>query len=498
MEPFGVYRKNNMAVDTIQEASVWGVNENGAVVLQADTAGTSNVVGYINSSQVPQDVNTNKMVVKLPAEIPTVSSNGYAVVDGSGTAHPFVPRKLTGNIGRRKFAGRLGSVNNTTASTYQVTCALSQGFDAIRIVLVNNDSANSYYVGGAKVSVIANTSDLNNSAGTWVSATKNGQAAFPVNVAKTAGSNRPLFMKTDSIPISSLNRDDGGVFPLLVARVYVITATATLSAYGNGTDDFTNWATKPDGRIWAARSQTGDCVTTPSTFTSTVNQSQSPIVAIEYLARGQVVNVESFGDSITEGRGDTSDPLNYLEEGFVLPACNQITNNSGIVVEYSNSGWSGQSMTGVNGFQNRLLDTLDSDMVPDVVVFPSASPNDVSTAITAAQITAFAAARENMIASCKKALVVPVIWTWLPSNTSVKTYAATDSLRLADNASVLAMASKGVLTADTSSAISGVVDGTGQVQMAAGTTTDGIHPNRSANATLTAVLVPSLTQAIKG
>lgn len=46
-------------------AGVYPVNEAGEVVLQSGS-GTTNVVGYINSSQVPTDNITNKMVVKVP------------------------------------------------------------------------------------------------------------------------------------------------------------------------------------------------------------------------------------------------------------------------------------------------------------------------------------------------------------------------------------------------------------------------------------------------
>lgn len=73
-------------VDTVQEAGVYPVNANGEIVLQSGT-GTTDVVGYINSSQVPTDTSTNKMVVKMPSDIPALSANATGIVANS----TFVP-----------------------------------------------------------------------------------------------------------------------------------------------------------------------------------------------------------------------------------------------------------------------------------------------------------------------------------------------------------------------------------------------------------------------
>jgi len=52
--------------DIVQEARVWPVNENGAIVVQADE-GSDVVAGYIPSNLIPQNVNTGAVHMVLPA-----------------------------------------------------------------------------------------------------------------------------------------------------------------------------------------------------------------------------------------------------------------------------------------------------------------------------------------------------------------------------------------------------------------------------------------------
>jgi hypothetical protein len=83
----------------------------------------------------------------------------------------------------------------------------------------------------------------------------------------------------------------------------------------------------------------------------------------------------------------------------------------------------------------------------------------------------------------------------LPCNTSVHAWAAADSLRTADNAQVLAR--NDILTADTATVMTGVDDGTGQLQIKAGYTTDGIHPNDTGNAAIVPVVQSAIAAALR-
>lgn len=385
-------------------------------------------------------------------------------------------RTSVSTIGTRIFGGRMATVDRSAAATcFQVTTELAQDFDAVRLVFANTNTAVSTRIVSVGATAAASKADLNNSGGTWASNTR------PIQMAQAPYSNRIAYTVSDWLPVASIPRSDGGTRPLVTVRAY-LTASTVVPMYGNGTDDFTNWATRSNGRIWAAREQAVDGISTPANFTSTTNLSQSPIVGIQYAARGRVVTVFAAGDSITEGRGT------YLNQGFVMPAAEALSSPTGIAVEYGNIGWNGQTMA---DFAVRALDLLSSDVKPDVLVMPVGSPNDQASTLAAANIAAMRSQRAQVLAECQRAGVRPVLWTWLPTNAAVRPYGSTDALRVAYNAESLALAGRGVAIADTALAVSGTTTG-GQVQMAAGSNDDGIHPNDTGNAALTAALQPIL------
>lgn len=401
-----------------------------------------------------------------------------------GMAKAYARRQLPSpNIGTRVFGGRMGTFNNSTPNTFHIALETAQHFDAVRLILANTQTQISDATVNAAVSVMADRSDLNNSAGTWVTVSRGGLSRIPTALAP--GTNRIGYTVTDWAQISSLTRtDDPTKPPILAARVYM-SPNGVLPVYGNGTDSFTNWATRTDGRMWLARNQAVDGVGTPANFTSTTNVSQSPIVGVQYAARGKVVSVMAVGDSITEGRGT------YLNEGFVLPACEAISNRATVAVEYSNCGWSGQTMA---IFSDRAQDLLESDIKPDILVMPTGSPNDFTGTLTAANIASAKGWRSRVIACAQQNGVRPVLWTWLPTNTAVRAWGTSDALRVADNADALAMAPE-IIVADTAAAVSGVTTG-GQVQITAGSTDDDIHPNDTGNAALKTAITPALRAAI--
>ena len=390
-------------------------------------------------------------------------------------------RANASNVATRIFGGRMGTFNNITANTFQVTTELAAEFDAVRIIFASTDTGISHSIRSAAVSVMADKSDLNNSSGTWVTATRAGMTRIYAELAP--GTGRIAYTVSDWINISSVARTDGGTKPLIVARAFMQGSSA-LPVYGDGTDNFTNWATRTDGRLWAARNQAGVAVT--SGFTSTTNASQSPIVGFQYLARGKVITVAGVGDSITDGRGT------YLGEGFVMPAVEALSSST-LAFEYMNCGWSGQTML---TYAERAIDIMESAIKPDILVIPVGSPNDTVSTITAANITAFRAQKSRVLAAARRHGVPVVLWTELPTNTSVRPYGATDALRTAYNAEVLASAAKGVTVVDTAAVVSGATSG-GQVQMLASSTTDNIHPNDAGNALLTSVIKAGILQAAK-
>lgn len=393
---------------------------------------------------------------------------------------PGLSKQRPSTVATRIFGGRMGTFDNTTPKTFQITTELNQHFDAVRVIFANTDQITSHSMRSVAVSVMADKTDLNNAAGTWVTGTRNSLSRIYAEISPGAG--RMAYTATDWIPISSVARTDGGTKPILVARSFM-QASAALPTYGNGADNFQNWATRTDGRIWAARHQDGVQVT--SGFTDTTNRNQSPIVGFQYLARGRVITVGMCGDSITDGRST------YLGEGFGLPAIDALSSMTGTAYEYMNIGWSGQASV---TYAERAIDLLQSQFCPDILVFPTGTPNDITTTITQPLIDAARANRSRVTAEAARRGVTVVLWTWLPSNTAAKNYGATDSLRVAYNAEIISQGTRGLFVADMATAISGVTTG-GQVQMAAGATTDDIHPNDAGNVILKSVIQSAIQQA---
>lgn len=376
------------------------------------------------------------------------------------------------NIGTRILDSRMSTnIDNSISKTYQITLALSQHFDAVRVIFANNNPSLGVFSIQSKLSVLSSASDLNNSGGTWYDVYKSNQSFFMVGNAPA--SNQLSYAVSDWVKVSSAERTDGGIFPLIAVRA-TIANMASLPAYGNGTDSYTNWATKPDGHIWVARQQDGNHVSNPTTFNSTSNQNQSPLIGVQYQSRGKVYTIFGFGDSLTHGLTG-----NYKGEGFGQKLCSDLTDMNGITFEYSNFGWSGQL---ISQFAQRALYLLDNDLLrPDILFFPSGSTNDVTIIGSDAPITPTiiqnqAAKWQEVVAKCKKKNVICVIWTFLPSTSSGKNYGATDSLRVSQNASHLTLNEKGFFVVDVATPLSGATVN-GQVQLASQYTVDGIHLN---------------------
>lgn len=390
-----------------------------------------------------------------------------------------------GNIATRLFGGRMGTRDLAALTTFQVTMEAQGDFDAVRPIFATTESSFSRGARLVSAQALTDRSDLNGSAGTWTSGRKANLTRIYYTTAP-GGTGRIGYTTTDWIPVASLPRTDNGTKPLLAIRA-VFSTTTGLPVVGNGIDDFTNWATRTDGRLWAMRSQAVDGVGTPTNFTSTTNESQSPIVGLQYLHRGNVVTVMGVGDSITDGRGT------YLGEGLIMPAVEQITSND-LAVEYANAGWSGQT---ASVFDERAIDILNSDVMrPDVLVIPAGSPNDPgNSAITDAHVTSWRSGRARIQAAARKAGVPVVVWTVLPVNSAVNNWGTSDAKRVTYNAEVMAHAGQGTTVVDLATAYSGP-PASGQVQIATGLTTDGIHPNDAGNAALAALLAPALTEAI--
>jgi lysophospholipase L1-like esterase len=291
---------------------------------------------------------------------------------------------------------------------------------------------------------------------------------------------------SDWVDYTSFPRIDGIKYPAISTRAYISTA-GTISVFGNNADVYTQWATRPDGRVNIMRSQDGDHVTTVAGFTSVTNENQSPIIGVRYRGAGSVITIMGDGDSITESVGST-----YRGDGWGFRAAEALSDQLGIAVEWANTGWAGSFYS---SGPRRVGDALAAGVIPDICIFPNGSPNSISTTIDSAAINAFRLLLMKSVLSCFDYEVMPVAWTMLPANyngSQAKQYGATDALRVAYNAETLGLGAKGIYAIDFAGPVSGAAHATGQVEFAAGLTNDGLHPNSACEDVLRDVLAAAI------
>lgn len=401
-----------------------------------------------------------------------------------------------GNIGTRLFGGRLSNTfNNTAQFTFETTLALVAPFDAVRLVFAAGQTNSATGVSAtmlATVAVVGDTSDATINGATWTGAQVAGSGTWALAPSSAFG--RSKIVVSDWITLPSVARTDGGALPLLVVRAWV-NGGNPIVLYGDGTQSFTNWGAHPSGRIWRVRTKSGNYASTSqSGFTAPAVSSTGPLIGVQYLARGKVVTLWGFGDSITEGQGT------YIGEGFGAPAAVALSANpAGVAYEWAQAGWSGGSMVVIN---NRVTDFAASgllDLGTNIAVLPGGSPNDnVSTVPTtgAGSPTSQRGYLAQMLLTLAAKKVQPVLWTWLPTNASVRPYGATDAVRRAYNDELRGWSGRGQVVADFDKVIAGATNGSGQVEMATGTSGDGIHPGDSGNGRFVPLLSGCVQQIV--
>jgi len=424
---------------------------------------------YAETSGPPVYANTDKLTggIRLSSGGVTIKRDRIASI---------------GNVGTRILEGRMGTFDNSTVKTFRAIFEVAPGFDAVRPIFANGSTSVTYTVAGCNVRPLANltTGFPSLSSITATAVTMPSSGIVPVAaIANTR--NYLLGAWTD---LSSVARDDGGSGALVCIDAYISTAT-TISAMGNGsTDTISTWASRANRKA-VFRYNNGDCVTTPASFTDATNRIQSPIVGVQYAARGRVITVMGVGDSITDGRGT------IIGEGWGVPACEAVSATTGPYFEWASCGWSGQYS---DNYRNYLPDAISAGIVPDVVIFPSASPNDFSISLSTSEMKAARKGVAHLLRVARDNKIVPIIWTMLPVNPAVKDFGANDANRVAYNTEVKAWS--GISVLDFSAALSGVTDGDGQVNILAGMTSDNIHPNDAGNAILAAIAADEFASLI--
>ncbi len=398
-------------------------------------------------------------------------------------------------IATRIFGGRIYNARPITTDvvTYETLIALAVPADAIRVVFAFGQTVSSDAVTPRATVTAASVASIAQIPAGEV-------AVVPVPDCVPSGgsvpefrpasaANKRVFYRSAWVALPSVPRGDGhgGALYAIRTSLSLTDGSGNVVLLGNGTDRFDNWDAHPSGRFFRMRSKIGVSATNWAGFTDANSSvaTGSPVVGLEYLARGKVVSVMGFGDSIAEGRGT------FLNEGFGLPACIAASRNpGGIAFEWSNLGWSGHAMAQTT---EQVQAAIAFGLRPSLALVPLGSPNNASSgAITSAQMGVIRLQVAEMTAALERAGVPVLPWTWIPTDPRVRAYGGSDAVRRAYAADAATMARSGGMVCDFAEALAGPLDAQGQSVPPAALMPDGIHPGDAGNPLLGGILRSAL------
>jgi hypothetical protein len=374
------------------------------------------------------------------------------------------PRKLQlNNIGTRIFT--VSNISNTGGAqsnmTFMNQVTLEQHFDAVQLIFMNNEPSG-YQIGDVSIGV-SNGSDPNNPvAGSCIPVSFGGitpTAAAPITLPASAGTSvNPDFYLSDIMPISSINRSDGGTLPLLHVRTYIPTTgtNVTLALFGNTTNGALFWGSSPPGgRTWRTRRVAGNLAVTSAgsvpTWTDPKDRGYGVLCGVQYFARGSVVKVMFFGDSTSVGAGEAG-PLGVAVTGAgaITRACHAVSDINSLAFQVASGGVSAHTMPEYYSRAVRMIPLFK----PDIVIF-TATQNSASITQAAVNATSYYTSLAQKL--CKDNGALCILTTELANNSAdgVSAYTAgQDAFRQAYNAELISRRNKGVLVVDSAGVIS--------------------------------------------
>lgn len=415
-------------------------------------------------------LSTTALAASLIGKILTAPSQDSNASLQEPRAHRSGCVGVQGHVGRFEFP-----FNNSVPKTHRLLQSVPAKFDGVRLILAHA-SPSAVNVAGASIKAVGSKSGIADADG-FTLVTFDGKAS--VTMPGAEGSKGVSLTVSDLIPLSAVDRTDGGSMPLVLSQAFIDTAgTIALMGRNDGGIDRRSWANRADDP-WIARYSDGNCVATPANFTSIDNQSTTCIAGVVFVARGQVISVVALGDSITNGEGLG---IEYQGASFLYEGVKQLNGARPAVYSFFNLAWSGSA---TESFLRRLQAAVKAGLSFDVANLSPWSPNDIPTGaapgnasvITPAHIATMHLRLGEQLAYCQRYGIRPMLWTGLPTNTAVKDYGSTDALRRSFNDDLRAMAGKGVMVMDLDAALAGAIDADGQAAMKPGVTTDNIHPN---------------------
>lgn len=385
---------------------------------------------------------------------------------------PLKPRTK----GVRIFAPRTGTfVTNAAGTTFATTMASARRFDAFQVVL-HNDGASAINIDACTAAVCSGMdtdSKIMGGGQTLVTVTFGGSSTGTIAAAATKHRTYKVSDVIDTPSVEAVDRDDGGTLYLLTARHYTSQAAATISTIGNGTDNYTNWRTAGDGRVWVSRQMNGNQTATAGASWSTTDISQTTIAGFIFYCEGQVVSIGVVGDSTVFGYGSTNKGA-----GLVSWLAGQHQGVGGVAVEMINIARSGAA---TDFYKYGIQDLIAGGIVPDVMLIAGGTINDGAPTLDAANIRKWRRAAAIQMGQCFDAGCLPVLMTVPPCTYAAKAMGSTDALRVAHNADLLTWRGRGQPVIDLDGAIAGLPTGTGgQIEPSVAMAADGLHPTDAA------------------
>lgn len=389
-------------------------------------------------------------------------------------------RPKTTNVLHKRSFGMMKAITPAAGGFTQIVqMELETDFNMVRIGIPNLHSAT---VAGVKVQVAVVDQWVSGgwylaptpSGGTWVDVTFNG-AATGTLAARISAQNASITY-TDLIPLKSIARiDAGGVRPLLAVKIqYPDGAVVTGPA-----NDFYQWRafTNTYGRQMRVSSQSVLGIDTPASYTTTTAiDTNACIPVIEYHTLNAGRQVMLLGDSTVEGTGATQRAWGAVQR--VTTSLSTPDNP----IEYYNLGMHGQ---GANTFM-AAYDAFQPTVKATAIFAAPLSVNDI--AVGGMNYLAYNAARAAIDKLVNSTADVFILGT-LPFNPAFRDVGANDSKRIDFN-QYLASLRMFTFVEDYVEEFSGVVDGDGQMQIKAGLTSDGVHPNEAGYEVLKLVVKP--------
>lgn len=319
---------------------------------------------------------------------------------------------------------QVGSSGGTTAGyTFCTAMSVAAAFEDIRAMFVNHNTAASItitsaaFAPSAKLNDGVNPVDSDGNAVAWTPILFGGTPSVTIPAATDATSvdDVPSVVQSDWVGRASLDRADGGLYPLVFIRVYLAaTGHAPTSAVAHQTAYLAR-----TGHNLSAFYASGDHISANTVISGATAATQIYGYAVQTLSRKRGLSVAAFGDSLTQGF-TTVDTTSFT--GWLSRACSDLTAETfpGVAeklpMAFQNMGLAGRTTTGTYNNFNALIDFMS----PDVAFLAVYSPNDAGSDWPGQYRKAMKMALTCIQKGIIPVLVTPQPWSYTGANETAR------------------------------------------------------------------------------